>query len=181
MGVEISRDRFRSLIVLGGIGVPVSSEQPFTSGVLRVVKYSSPFPLLTVANDSSPTVPILVRGLSIEIPPTLHSAALSKVRKLLRHHRRIIRVRIDFEQESATRAPQPAIASGRIELPGPDLIARVADTTLSSSLDRLVEKLDRMLRERTKHCVNRRNDRPANTEFRDKTASLETASAPRLS
>jgi putative sigma-54 modulation protein len=127
-----------------------------------------------VADDSPSTAaPILIRGVGIEIPPTLHSAAVSKVAKLLRHHRRIIRVRIDFEQANAGRLPRPAIASGRLELSGPDLVARVTDTTLSSSLDLLIEKLDRMLRERTKLRVNRRNDRPPNTEFRDRTAPPE--------
>lgn len=128
----------------------------------------------TVDRTSSTATPILVRGVGIEIPPTLHSAAVNKVAKLLRHHQRIIRVRIDFEQETAGHAAQPAIASGRVELPGPDLIARVSGETLASSLDLLIEKLDRRLRERTKHRANRRNDRPANTEFRDLIALPES-------
>jgi ribosomal subunit interface protein len=115
----------------------------------------------------TPSAQILIQGGRVEIQPALHAAAVAKAAKLLRHHERVIRVRIDFDYESAAHCSEPAVASGRVEISGDDLVARAASTTLSSSLDRLVAKLDRMLRERTKQRVNRRNDRPASGEFRD--------------
>lgn len=129
------------------------------------MKRSAPIPVATIETLSAPSAMVLVRGVETHSP--LHTAAVSKATKLLRHHRRIIRVRIDFEQERASHCAKPAIASGRIEISGPDIVARVASTSLSQSLDLLIEKLDRMLRERTKHRVNRRNDRPPGAEFRD--------------
>lgn len=103
----------------------------------------------------------------MEMPAVLMAAAYDKAARLVRHNRRIIRVRIDFEHKRARHCLRPAIASGRVELRGSGLVARATASTLSDSLDRLVEKLERMLRERTKRRVNRRNDRPRGREFRD--------------
>ncbi|HVS52394.1 MAG TPA: HPF/RaiA family ribosome-associated protein [Opitutaceae bacterium] len=121
---------------------------------------------------------ILIQGIGVEIQPTLYTAAVAKVTKLLRHHRRIIRIRVDFERERARHCSNPASASGRVEISGTDLVARAESSTLSSSLDQLIAKLDRMLRERTKQRVNRRNDRPPGREFRD---LIAPAAMPSLS
>jgi putative sigma-54 modulation protein len=110
---------------------------------------------------------IIVRGIGVALPDSLRLSAATKATKLLRHHQRIMRIRIDFEQRHANDSTKPAIASGRVEISGPDLVATVESAHLSKSLDLLVDKLDRMLRERTKDRVNRRNDRPEGTEFRD--------------
>lgn len=121
---------------------------------------------------------ILVQGIGVTPRSTLYAAAVDKATKLLRRHRRIIRIRIDFERARARHSSEPAIAAGRIEISGTDLVARAAATTLSSSLDQLMAKLDRMLRERTKHRVNRRNDRPSGAEFRDLIAPVAMSSSP---
>lgn len=121
----------------------------------------------TSAPDSSPNGAIIVRGIGFTLSESLRESAESKASKLLRHHQRIIRVRIDFERHHAKDAARPSVASGRVEISGPDLLAKVASAHMAESLDLLIDKLDRMLRERTKHRVNRRNDRRPGTEFRD--------------
>ena len=115
---------------------------------------------------------VMVRGIGLALPARLRTHIIGKAARLLRHHGRIIRVRIDLERDHANDPRKSAIAHGRIEISGPDLIARVRGTSLSQSVNLLLDKLDRMLRERTKHRVNRRNDRPPGAEFRDLIAPL---------
>jgi len=74
-------------------------------------------------------------------------------------------VRISLEHAKTDR--DPFVAKGHIEVGGPDLIARVASEDGYKSIDLLVDRLDRMLRERTRARADRRNNRPAGTEFRD--------------
>jgi putative sigma-54 modulation protein len=128
----------------------------------------SPTSLSVPTSTSSLSAPqfakkILLRGLRAN----LGEAAIAKLSRLFRHHRRVIRVRIDLDQEHANNCRSQFIAAGRIEISGPDLVARVKSDGPLKSLDLLVDKLDRMLRERTKTRANRRNNRPAGTEFRD--------------
>ncbi len=108
-----------------------------------------------------------MRGVHFNVSANLQAAAEAKAARLFRHHTRVIRVRIDLEHDHAKDCGAPFVAIGRIEISGPDLVARVATDAPAKSLDLLIDKLDRMLRERTKYRANRRNDRPAGTEFRD--------------
>lgn len=108
---------------------------------------------------------ILVNGIHLEITPALHAAAVKKAARLLRHQINLIRVRISLEHVQSDRTP--FIAKGHIEISGPDLVASVASDDGYKSIDLLVDRLDRMLRERTRASANRRNNRPEGTEFRD--------------
>ncbi len=101
---------------------------------------------------------ILVRGIHLEITPALRVAALEKGARLFRHHTRIIRVRLDLELNHAAADDSRFIAKGHIEISGPDLIASVASEDAYKSLDLLIDKLDRMLRERSRARADRRNN-----------------------
>lgn len=110
---------------------------------------------------------IFVRAHHFTLTPPLRLAAIKKAARLFRSHRHIIRIRLDLEQDHITPDHSRLIAKGRIELPGPDLIVSVESDDAYKSLDLLVDRLNRMLRERSRARTDRRNNRPAGAEFRD--------------
>jgi len=131
---------------------------------------SSPPPASLVLDPtvSEASGKILVSGIHLEITPALRAAALKKGGRLLRHHCRLLRIRIDLEHINGDIAQ--FVAKGRLEISGPDIIASVTCDDAYKSLDLLVDRLDRVLRERTRAKADRRNNRPAGTEFRDRLA-----------
>ena len=110
--------------------------------------------------SSEPAEKIIVRGIHLEITPALRAAALEKGTRLFRHHARLVRARLDLEHNHAADDHSRFIAKGHIEISGPDLIASVASGDAYKSLDLLIDKLDRMLRERSRARADRRNNRP---------------------
>ena len=91
---------------------------------------------------------------------------MEKSTRLLRHNDHIVRVRVDLEHDHTKGDRAAFLAKGHIEISGPDLIASVASEDAYKSLDLLVDKLDRMLRERSRHRADRRNDAAADGKFR---------------
>ena len=128
---------------------------------------SSPAPEF---NHAALAEKILVRGIHLTLTPALRTAALEKGARLLRHDDHLVRVRIDLENDHTKHEHARFIAKGRIEISGPDLIAAVESEDAYKSLDLLIDKLDRMLRERSRARADRRNDRPEGGEFRDQLA-----------
>ena len=110
---------------------------------------------------------ILVRAHHFTLTPALRLAAIKKTARLFRSHRHLVRIRIDLEQDHPTHDQTRLIAKGRIELSGPDLVVTVESDDAYKSLDLLVDRLSRMLRERSRIRADRRNNRPAGAEFRD--------------
>jgi len=136
---------------------------------MRYMKSSNlEFNLITHTTLPESTEKILVTGIHLEITPALRAAALKKAVRLLRHQTQLVRIRIDIELVNAERAR--FVAKGHIEIGGPDIVARVASDDAYKSLDLLVDRLDRRLRERTRALADRRNNRPEGTEFRDRLA-----------
>lgn len=121
------------------------------------------------ASPADHSAKIIVRGVHLELTDALRAAATDKAARLLRHSDRIVRVRVDLEHDHTAGDPVSYVAKGHIEIAGPDLIARVASEDAYKSIDLLVDKLDRMLRERSRERADRRNNRPAgaNEEFGD--------------
>jgi putative sigma-54 modulation protein len=124
----------------------------------------------SVANPSSleSAERILITGIHLEITQALWAITLKKAARLLRHQADIVRVRISIEHINTDRAQ--FVAKGHVEISGPDIIASVASDDGYKSLDLLIDRLDRMLRERTRAIADRRNNRPDGTEFRDRFA-----------
>jgi len=121
-------------------------------------------------NNSSPEETagrVILRGIHLDLTPALRDAALAKAERLMRHEEHIIRVRIDLEADKTRSAPDHYIAKGRLEISGPDLIAKVSSEDAYKSLDLLVDKLDELIRRRSQKRVNTRNDerRQAPKEF----------------
>ena len=81
----------------------------------------------------------------MELTEALKNMVHEKVGKLLRHEERIDRIRIDLEKD----AKEQFTAKGRIEIQGPDMFASESSDDLYKSIDNMVDKLDRMLRQRS--------------------------------
>ena len=100
---------------------------------------------------------VIVRGIHLELTPSLRDAAEALAERLLRHEDRIVRVRIDLEHDH-TRSPAAMfVAKGHIEIGGPDLLASVASDDAYKALDLLVEKLDRLIQRRAGRRKDKRN------------------------
>ena len=113
---------------------------------------------IAAATTPDPAEKILVRAIHFDLTPALRAAALDKGSRLLRHTSRLVRVRLDLEYDHTKGNRSAFLAKGHIEIAGPDLIARVASEDACKSLNLLIDKLDRMLRERSRHRADRRND-----------------------
>ncbi len=128
--------------------------------------------LKLAANPTRPTAPtelaekVIVRGVHLEITPALRDHALGVAERLLRHNDHLVRVRIDLEHDHTRGVGDQFAAKGHIEIGGPDLIASVRSDDAYKSLDLLSDRLDRMLRERSRTRTDRRNNTARGEKFR---------------
>ena len=113
---------------------------------------------------------VIVRGIHLEITPALRDHALGVAERLLRHNDHLVRVRIDLEHDHTRGVGDQFAAKGHIEIGGPDLIASVRSDDAYKSLDLLSDRLDRMLRERSRTRADRRNNGRASEKFRKELA-----------
>ena len=116
------------------------------------------------------TSKVIVRGVHLEITPALRDHALGVAERLLRHNDHLVRVRIDLEHDHTRGVGDQFAAKGHIEIGGPDLIASVRSDDAYKSLDLLSDRLDRMLRERSRTRADRRNNGRASEKFRKELA-----------
>jgi len=103
---------------------------------------------MMTTNLPSTTNKIILRGVNLWLTDAMKAAITRKVERLFRHEPRIVRVRIGIDCEHR-RTGREFCALGQIEVHGNDLLASVTDTNAYRAIDRLVQKLDRMLRRRT--------------------------------
>ncbi len=113
---------------------------------------------------------VIVRGVHLEITPALRDHALGVAERLLRHNDHLVRVRIDLEHDHTRGVGDEFAAKGHIEIGGPDLIASVRSDDAYKSLDLLSDRLDRMLRERSRARADRRNNGRVSEKFRKELA-----------
>ena len=127
---------------------------------LRRQKFCLGLPAICIMSSHKAPLPpetrIIIRGVHLDLTDALRAAAAEKAARLLRHQERIIRVRLDLEHDKTRIVRQAFIAKGHIEIRGPDLIASVASDDLYKSLDKLMDKLDRMLRKRATAVMTKR-------------------------
>ena len=101
---------------------------------------------------------LLIRGIHISLTPALKAVIETKALKLLHHHPRIVRVRIDFEHDQTKASAQRFVTKGHVEISGPDLLASAAADDGYKSIDLLMAKLEELLRRRHQKRANTRND-----------------------
>ena len=93
---------------------------------------------------------VIISGNHLELTEALKQAVRSKFSKLFVHEERIIRIRVELGLDTTTTRERQQVAQGHIEIKGPTLVATVATDDLYRSIDELVNKLDRMLRRRSR-------------------------------
>jgi putative sigma-54 modulation protein len=92
----------------------------------------------------------------VDLTESLKDVVNEKVRKLFRHDKKIIRIRVSLEMSKNKAHTDEFIAHGHVEIGGPDLEARAATGDLYKSIDAMVEKLDRQLTESLKIVKEKR-------------------------
>jgi putative sigma-54 modulation protein len=101
---------------------------------------------------------IHVRGIHLELTPALKAIIHEKAERLLRHNAQIIRIRLDLEHHDTKAPEQRFVAKAQIEIDGPDLVASATSEDGYKSVDLLIDKLDKLIRERHAKRVHGRND-----------------------
>jgi putative sigma-54 modulation protein len=103
-------------------------------------------------------IPVIVRGVHLSLTDALRAYAEHKTARLSHHEERIIRIRIDLEHDDTRAASARFTAKGHVEVSGNDLIASETADDAYKAIDFLVDKLDRMIRERGRVRRDRRNN-----------------------
>lgn len=111
---------------------------------------------MTASYHSNADSKLLVRGIRLDLDDTARAFIETKAERLFRHEPRILRLRIDVKRDTRSRTPR-FIATGRVEIAGPDLAASVTHAVPSASITLLIDRLDRMLRKRTCNLMRRRS------------------------
>lgn len=93
---------------------------------------------------------VIISGNHVDLTEALKQSVLEKMAKLFQHEDHIIRIRVDLEVDTTAGPEQQHAAQGHIELKGPDKVATVRSEDMYKSVDLLVNKLDRMLRRRSR-------------------------------
>lgn len=117
---------------------------------------------------------IIMQGVHIELTPAMQNIIREKFAVLLRHNEWIVRINIRLNKDQARARQNHFTATGQIEIGGPDIVAHVEGDEAYSVLDGLVDKLDKLLRDRQLRRKDRRNH-PHDVEI---AAALPKVQAP---
>lgn len=101
---------------------------------------------------------VIVTGRNLELTEAMKEAVYRKVEKLFAHEERIIRLRVELEYNKNVTGQDEQIAKGHIEIDSKPLITTEASEDMYISIDRMVDKLDRMLRRRSRLRKVKRKD-----------------------
>lgn len=101
-----------------------------------------------INNTIPPSPKLILRGIHLSLTEAMERAFQEKAERLFRHDSRILRVRVDLEQERST-VPRLFEAKGHVEVAGPDLRASVRSEDAYKAVNLLIDKLERMLRKRS--------------------------------
>ena len=91
---------------------------------------------------------LIISGVHLDLTDALKAKVKEQMAKIYLHEERIIRVRIELEFSSTHSHLKEFVAKGYIEIIGPPMVAQVAGEDLYACIDKLSEKLDRMIRRR---------------------------------
>lgn len=100
---------------------------------------------------------LILQGVHIELTPAMQNIIRDKFAVLLRHNEWIVRINIRLNKTQAKGKQAHFAAVGHIEIGGPDLVAHVEGPEAYDVLDGLVEKLDKLLRDRHERRKDKRN------------------------
>ena len=111
---------------------------------------------------------VIITGVHMDLTDAIKEKVHDKSGRLLKHEGTIISIKYELEYHNLKgNSREEFIATGHIDINGPNIIASVTSDNLYKSIDQLVEKLDRQLRRRsrksnTKRKSNNGVDIPAN-------------------
>jgi putative sigma-54 modulation protein len=121
---------------------------------------SPPFPSEPISmhmNNQNNTHELIVAGIHLDLTASLKTYVQEKAERLFRHEERIVRIRVELECDRKQAVDNKFIAKGHIEIQGPDMNCTVDSDDCHKSIDLLVDKLDRMLRRRSRYFKVRRH------------------------
>ena len=94
---------------------------------------------------------IILSGLHMDLTDALKATVWEKTARLFKHEEHIIRVRVELESKTCSNSHQNQyVAKGHVEMRGSPIVMTEASNDLYKSIDRLVDKLDRGLRRRSR-------------------------------
>jgi putative sigma-54 modulation protein len=100
---------------------------------------------------------LIIQGVHVELTPAMQNIIRDKFSVLLRHNEYIVRVNIRLNKDQTRGRQSHYTATGQIEIGGPDIVAHVEGDDAYNVLDGLVEKLDKLLRDRQVMRKDKRN------------------------
>lgn len=102
---------------------------------------------------------IIISGLNMELTDSIKEIVHEKVEKLFEHDDHIIRMRVELEYDSHKKTHEKEfIAKGHLEVRGKDHVAHSETNNLYKSIDEMIQKLDRMIRRRSRLQKVKRKD-----------------------
>ncbi len=102
---------------------------------------------------------VIISGLNMDLTDAIRNVVVAKVEKLFEHEDHIVRMRVELEYDAHKRTHQNEfIAKGHLEVRGNDHNAHAETDDLYKSIDEMVNKLDRMLRRRSRLKKVKRKD-----------------------
>jgi putative sigma-54 modulation protein len=125
--------------------------RPRESHFFRVLPSADPIlqPKRNVMNHQNPHE-LIVSGIHLELTQSLKTFVREKTDRLFRHEERIVRLRVELECDAKAGVGQRFKAKGHIVILGPDMNALVEADECHKAVSLLVDKLDRMLRRRSR-------------------------------
>jgi putative sigma-54 modulation protein len=101
---------------------------------------------------------VIVSGIHLDLTPSLKTFVQEKAERLFRHEESIVRIRVELECDPKEAVATRFKAKGHITIQGPDMNAVVESDECHKAVSLLVDKLDRMLRRRSRfHKVQRKH------------------------
>ena len=93
---------------------------------------------------------LIVSGIHLELTPSLKNFVREKTERLFRHEEQIVRMRVELECDPKEDVATRFKAKGHIVIHGPDMNAVVESDECHKAVSLLTDKLDRMLRRRSR-------------------------------
>lgn len=100
---------------------------------------------------------ILFTAQHTDLTDAFRSVAREKLARVLARDSEIVRVRLTLESHPSREAGREFTLRAQVEIPGPDLIATTTHADAYAALDALVDKLDRLVKDRHARQKDKRN------------------------
>ena len=102
---------------------------------------------------------VIISGLNMELTDAIKDVVHEKVEKLFEHDDHIIRMRVELEYDPHQKSHEKEfVAKGHLAVRGNDHVAHAETDNLYKSIDEMVNKLDRMIRRRSRMEKVKRKD-----------------------